>query len=75
LLCIPRVALKILVYEHAHNTVLHLCGASISQEMLKCGRRNFVYPWSYGCLVHSVGVVREGAGIGYWLSQGGLRSE
>jgi hypothetical protein len=34
LLCSPRVALKILVYEHAQNTVLHLYGASKSQEML-----------------------------------------
>ena len=30
LLCIPRVALKILVYEHAQSTLMHLYGASNS---------------------------------------------
>jgi hypothetical protein len=48
-LCSPRVALKILVYGLAQNTVLHLYGASKS-EMLKCGRRSFFCPWLYGCL-------------------------
>ena len=30
LLCSPRVALKILVYEHAQTTLMHLYGASKS---------------------------------------------
>jgi hypothetical protein len=78
LLCSPRVALKLLVYEHAQNTVLHLYGTSKSHEMLKCGRRNFFCPWSYGCLGPYCWRLQEGAGIGYWLSrlsQGGSRLE
>jgi hypothetical protein len=37
------LALKILVYELAQTTVMHLYCASKS-EMLKCGRRSFFCP-------------------------------
>jgi hypothetical protein len=38
------------------------------------GEETLSVPGHMVVLVHIVGVVREGAGIGYWLSQGGLRS-
>ena len=62
-----------LVYELAQNTVLHLCGASKSYAEM--WEKKFSVPGCMVVLVHIVGVVRYGAGVGYWLSQDGLRSE
>ena len=39
------------------------------------GEETFSVPGRMGALVLIVGVVREGAGIGYWLGQGRVRSK